>query len=123
LYWAPGERAQSAGAYEQAVKLAEQARQVNPRQADLLAQLADSYSMLGRAQEAREVATLVERLDPKDSEVMYTLASAYEQIGDRAKALAWLEKAIAAGYSRERVERSPGLADLRKDERFGRIGR
>ena len=42
-----------------------------------------------------------------------------EQLDDRDQALAWLEKAIAAGYTRERIERSPSLSELRKDRLFG----
>jgi serine/threonine protein kinase/tetratricopeptide (TPR) repeat protein len=121
LYWAPGERPKAAAAYERSVTLAEAARQVNPRQVDLLARLADAYSMLGRARQAREAATAVERLKPQESTVLFMLVGVYEQLGDRTTALAWLEKALAAGYQRERVERSPFLVELRKDERYGRL--
>jgi tetratricopeptide (TPR) repeat protein len=123
LYWAPGERHKAAAAYEQALVLAEQARKVNPRQIDLLAQLADAYSMLGRQREAREAAIAVEQLGPQEPAVLFMLVGVYEQLGDRAAALAWLEKALAAGYQRERVERSPSLAELRKDERYLRLSR
>jgi len=54
---------------------------------------------------------------------LFTVASAYEQIGERGLALEWLEKALTAGYSRESIERSPGLAELRKDERYVRLVR
>jgi tetratricopeptide (TPR) repeat protein len=121
LYWAPGERPKAAGAFQQAIALGEQARQVNPRQADLLAQLADSYAMVGRSREAREAAAALERLEPQDAAVLLTLAGAYEQLGDRDAALKWLEKALAAGYQRERIERSPSLAELRKDARYVRL--
>lgn len=118
LYWAPGERQKAAAAYERSVALAEEGRKVNPRQFDLLAQLADSYSMLGRAREARETAVTLERLGPEEAAVLFMLVGVYEQLGDRTTALAWLEKALAAGYQRERVERSPSLAELRKDPRY-----
>jgi tetratricopeptide (TPR) repeat protein len=57
-------------------------------------------------------------LRPDEASVLFTLAVAWEQLGDRDEALAWLEKAIAAGYTRERIERSPSLSELRKDRRF-----
>ena len=123
LYWAPGEREKARAAYEESARLAELARRVNPRQPELLALLADSYSILGRAREAGEAAAEVEHLAPTDSGVLFTLAGAYEQLGQRAKALTWLEKALSAGYSPDRVERSPGLAGLRKDERYVRLTR
>ena len=118
LYWAPGERDKAAAAYGKAIELAEKAREVNPRQADLLAQLADSYSMVKREREARDTVAAVERLRPDEASVLFTLAVVWEQLGDRDQALAWLEKAIAAGYTRERIERSPSLSELRKDRRF-----
>jgi tetratricopeptide (TPR) repeat protein/predicted Ser/Thr protein kinase len=121
LYWAPGERPKAAAAYERSVTLAEQARKVNPRQMDLLAQLADAYSMLGRDREAREAATAVERQGPEEGSVLFVLAGVYEQLGDRRTALAWLQKAIAAGYQRERIERSPSLSELRKDPRYATL--
>jgi tetratricopeptide (TPR) repeat protein len=122
-YWAPGERAQSTAAFEKAIQLGEQERVVNPRQPVLLAELADAYSMLGRRIEAKAAAAAVERLESQDPDALFNVASAYEQIGERAEAIRWLQKALAAGYSRESIERSPGLAELRKDERYGRITR
>ena len=119
LYWAPGERDKAAAAYAKAIELAEKAREVNPRQADLLAQLADAYSMVRREREARDAIAALERLRPDEASVIFTLAVVWEQLGDRDEALAWLEKAIAAGYARERIERSPSLSELRKDRRFG----
>ena len=121
LYWAPGERQNAAAAFERSVTLAEQARKVNPRQIDLLAQLADAYSMLGRERQAREAALSVERLGPQEAAVLFILAGVYEQLGDRTAALSWLKKAIAAGYQRERIERSPTFARLRKDENYTRM--
>jgi tetratricopeptide (TPR) repeat protein len=121
LYWAPGERQKAAAAFERSVTLAEQARTVNPRQIDLLAQLADAYSMLGREREARDAAISVERLGPQEASVLFILAGVYEQLGDRTAALSWLKKAIAAGYQPERIERSPTFARLRKDENYARM--
>ena len=123
LYWAPGERDKAKPAYEKAVQLGKEELKVNPRQAGVLAELADAYSMLGRREEARDAAAAVERLASDELDALFNVASAYEQIGDRALALRWLQKALAAGYSRESIERSPGLAELRKDERYGRITR
>jgi hypothetical protein len=50
--------------------------------------------------------------------VLATLATTYEELGDRAAALNWLGRAIDAGYSIKRVERSPWLKDLRADPRY-----
>ncbi len=49
-------------------------------------------------------------------------ASVYELIGDRAAALVWIRRALAAGYPRAQVEQDPFLAALRGDPRFPRGG-
>jgi serine/threonine-protein kinase len=123
LHWAPGQRARGRAAYQRAAALAEEARLVNPRQPDVLSHLADAYSMLGKSKEAREVASELEALPPSDNAVMFTMAGVYETIGDRERALSWLDKAIKSGYSRERIERSPFLSDLRKDVRYTQLSK
>ena len=75
--------------------------------------LADAYSMRGRRADTLDAAAAFERLGAGDAAAMFNIASAYEQIGERREAIRWLQKALAAGYSRELVEQSPGLASLR----------
>ncbi len=123
LHWAPGQRGRAAAAYEKAVALAQAERRINPRQAQLFAELADSYSMLGKRAEALDAAAAAERLNPVEAGVSYNVATAYEQVGERALALQWLAKAMTQGYSREAIDRSPGLEALRKDDRFVRLTR
>ena len=118
LHWAPGERPKAVAAFKKVVELAEAEIKVNPRQPALLAQLASAHSMLGSRAEAIAAATAVERLGAPDAETTYTVAGAYEQIGDRAAALNWLEQSIAKGYSLDLIDRSPSLAELRKDPRY-----
>ena len=100
------------------MQLAELDRKVNPRQATLLAQLADAYSMLGKRAESLDAAAAAERLGGTDADAAFALVSTYEQLGERSLALKWLERAIADGYSLEAIERSPSLAALRKDPRY-----
>ena len=121
LYWAPGERPKAETAFKKVVELAEAEIKVNPRQPALLAQLASAHSMLGARAEALAAATAVERLGAADAETAYTVAGAYEQIGERVTALRWLEQSIAKGYSRDLVDRSPSLAELRKDPRYQKL--
>ena len=118
LYWSPGERTASTAAYEKSIELAEESRRLNPRQPQVLASLADSYSILGRRAKALDAVVAVERLEARDRGVLFTVASACEQMGDRDRALRWMEQAISAGQDRAAIERSPWLEALRKDKRF-----
>lgn len=118
LYWADGERPKARPAFERVVRLANDELKVNPRQPALLAALADAYSMLGLRTEALAAAAAVERLGVPDGESAFMLSGVYEQLGDRAMALEWLKQALARGYGRDVVERSPSTAELRKDPRY-----
>lgn len=121
LYWSPGERPKAGAAYAKSIELAEASRRLNPRQVQVLASLADSYSVLRQRSKAREAIAAVERLEARDARTLFTVASALEQLGDRDEALRWMRKAVAAGYDRADIDRSPWLEALRRDKRFVEI--
>ena len=122
LYWAPGERSKAAAAFQQAIALGEQARKVNPA-------TGGSAGATGRLlRDGQRDPVKPGRRRPRSSAssrktrpCSLRLAGVYEQLGERDAALTWLEKALAAGYQRDRVERSPSLAELRKDARYVRL--
>jgi serine/threonine-protein kinase len=116
--WAPGEREHAPAAFARAAELAEQELRVNPKDPDLLIRLADCYSQLKQPERGREMLARAVALAPHDVEVTYQAAVVYEQLGDRKRALEWLDKAVQQGYSRDLIERSPTLAQLRADPRF-----
>ncbi|HET7292795.1 MAG TPA: protein kinase [Vicinamibacteria bacterium] len=117
-YWAPGERDKSQGAYRRAADLGERARAINPRDAELLAGLAEVYAHLGQAKRARELAGQALRLAPLDGRVLFRAACLFEGLGERSRSLALIRQAIENGYSVEQVARSPDLEALRADPRF-----
>jgi serine/threonine protein kinase/Flp pilus assembly protein TadD len=127
-YWVPDLRGRATQAYETAVKLGEQTRTATGRiEPSRLAELASGHAVLAllttgpEADEHRSRALkLLALIEPpsRDPGVLSTVATTYEELGDRARALDWLEQAIAAGYPLKRIERSPWLKDLRSDERY-----
>ncbi len=131
-YWAPDMRGRAKEAYERAVALGEEARSAAPKvDASFLTELASGYAVLalltpGPAaevprQRARKILEIVEQQQPRDASLLSTLATTYEELGDRQKALDTLGQAIQAGYSIKKIERSPWLKELRKDERYARL--
>jgi serine/threonine protein kinase/Flp pilus assembly protein TadD len=118
LYWAPGMREQARAAYEQAVELAEQERQVNPRDGNLHARIATSLAMLGRGREAKAAIAEALAAAPQDAHVMFAAALVHEQLGDRDGALRWVSSAMAAGYPARELAATPLLSRLRDDPRF-----
>ena len=84
-YWAPGERARASDAFTRAARLAEQQLGVDPKDAGVLADLADCHAYLG---ERKRSATELQRalaLAPTDVEVLATAAAVYEQPGESCR--------------------------------------
>ena len=123
LYWAPGERAKAADAYRRAAVLAEEERRLDPRNARLLAHLADCYGMLGEAGSARGLAAEAVGLAPEDRRVASLVAGVYEHLGDRDAALRWLAVALRHGHPPGDIDSDPTFEALRKDPRWERLAR
>ncbi len=119
-YWAPGLRARAVEAYATAAELGEKDHAVDPRNQNVLAELADTYAVLGRPERARQLIGLLESQRPQDAQVLFTLAGTYEHLGERTLALDRLARAVEAGQPLENVERSPWLEELRKDAGYTR---
>jgi serine/threonine protein kinase/tetratricopeptide (TPR) repeat protein len=127
-YFAPGLRDRARVAYETAIKLGEEARDVTPKDAGVLAALADAHAVLALLSDAAGAAThaafarsllaAIERLKPSGADVLFTIASTHEELGDRPQALEWLAKAASAGYPMNSVRRSPWLKALRDDPAY-----
>jgi serine/threonine-protein kinase len=105
-------------AFQRTAELAEEQRRVNPRDPDLLIRLADAYSYLNQPLHARELLQQGLALAPDDVPNMFQASEIYEQLGDRKLALQWIAKAINGGFSRDLMEKSPTLAQLRLDPRY-----
>jgi serine/threonine protein kinase/tetratricopeptide (TPR) repeat protein len=117
-YQASGEPEKARTAFQQTASLAEEQRRVNPRDPVLLIRLADAYSNLNQPLRARELLRQGLALAPDDVSNMFQASEVYEQLGDRKLALQWIARAVKGGYSRDLVEKSPALAQLRLDTRF-----
>jgi tetratricopeptide (TPR) repeat protein len=120
-YESPGTREEARAPLERAVSLGEQQLKVNPRDAGLLADLADAHAMLGHTRQARALAVRALALAPDDVEILYTRAEIDEMLGDREAALQKVGRALAMGYPRWEIERSPSLKALRQDPRFAEV--
>jgi len=105
-------------AFDQTAKLAVEELRVNPRDTTVMIRLADAYSMLDLPQRAREVLQGALTLAPEYVDNMFQASVIYEQIGDRKRALEWIKKAINGGFSRDLIEKTPSLAQLRLDPKF-----
>lgn len=105
-------------AFQRTAELAEVQLRTNPRDPSVLITLADAYSMLNQTPRARELLVKALALAPNDVADMFQASVVYEQLGDRKRALEYIAKAIKGGYSRDLIEKSPSLTQLRLDPRF-----
>jgi Flp pilus assembly protein TadD len=72
------------------------ARQLSPRDAEVLRLLAAAHEALGRAADAREDHLEIVRLDPDDAPSLGALGRAAAQAGDVERAREWLARAVRA---------------------------
>jgi tetratricopeptide (TPR) repeat protein len=119
-HWA-GNEAKAREVYQRALEKGEARLKVNPRDADLLADLAVYQAMLGDRGQALSLMEKARMLNPKDASIMYRAGLNYEHWGERDLALQWVGKALKNGYSISTVKRSPELKNLRGDPRFGQL--
>jgi serine/threonine-protein kinase len=117
-YWAPGEREKAKKAYQHAIELAEQVLTVNPKDADVLSQLAGYYAMVGERTRSQSLIKKALSFASGNSQVMYVVGAAYEQMGNREEALHWIGEAVRNGYSLAEIEHEPELRELMADKRF-----
>jgi len=117
----PGKRSNAQAAYRRAIELAEEQRLLEPRNSELLALLADFYSMLGNADTSLKVLNDALVLPGLSSSTMARAGEVYEQLGMRDKAIEWIEKAVRAGLPLTTIEREPSLSTLRQDPRYEKL--
>ena len=106
-------------AYTKAAELARTRLMVNPRDAGITMSLAEYEAALGHEAGARALMEKALALAPEDAALMFQAGVLYEyHFRDRLRAVEWLGRSLAAGYQWKEVERSPALAELRKDARI-----
>ncbi len=120
-YWAPGLQPKAAPAYEKASSLALEALAINPRDVNVLGYLAEYQAMLGRRKEATQYLERCLRLEPQDPNLFFNAAIIYNKFGETETALAWLQKAVAAGLPRSFLSDSPNFDNLHGNLRFKQL--
>jgi serine/threonine protein kinase/tetratricopeptide (TPR) repeat protein len=119
--WAPGEHEKARGAYLEGITRAKVALQVNPRDHYVLSDLAAYHAMLGDRQAALDALGQALKLVPSDPETMASAGHVYNKLGDADRALLWLGRALAAGYSAATVRDSPYFDNLHSNPRFAAL--
>ena len=118
LYWSPDRRVQASAKYKQAATIGSARLQINPRDTDTLAYLANYSAMLEDRQAAFGYLQKALELAPSRGEVLFRAAIVYNHFGQTDQALAYLTKAVEVGYSRTIIRDTPDFQGLQQNAQF-----
>jgi eukaryotic-like serine/threonine-protein kinase len=122
-YWAPGKRQQASNAYGEAIRLANEKLQVNPRDGRALAYRATYLALLDKKEDALASLQKAVSDSPKDPDVLFRAALVYNHLGDMDHMLEFLKRAFALGASPDWVRDTPDFDHVRTDPRFQAVVR
>ena len=117
-YWNPEGREEAPANFRRAAELAEARLEADSLDEVVLSDLASYYEKLDQDARARSLLERAAALDPRDVDVIIHIAETYEGLGERDIALDWVARALEKGANPSRVNRYPGLSQLRVDSRY-----
>jgi non-specific serine/threonine protein kinase len=120
-YWNPEGREESLENFRRAAEMAGGELKADSLDAVILSDLASYYEKLGDDDRAHEFLDTAVGLDPEDIDVIIHIAETYEMLGVRGTALDWVTRAFKHGALPSRIERYPGLIQLRADSRYQKL--
>ena len=115
------QRDKAAKAYDQAIALAYKALEVNPKNANALADLAIAYAKKGDALNAAKFIRQARQIQPGNNGYMYREATIHTLAGEFREAAASLGDALRSGYSLEEAKADPELKPLRDRPEFDQL--
>ncbi len=121
LYWSRQRRSEASEKYHKAISIAVSKLQVNPRDATILAYLADYSAMVDDRRAAFDYLQRALELEPTNGEVLFRAAIVYNRFNQTEQALTYLKKAADVGYSPAIIRDSPDFEALQQDPQFKAI--
>jgi serine/threonine protein kinase/tetratricopeptide (TPR) repeat protein len=129
-YWAnladayrmmPGEADLATAAYRQAITLAKEQLNINPKDGEALSRLALFYARTGATAQAQHDLSAGLNINPNTWNTLEVACLVHLAAGDRQEALKWLAQAVRAGYPRVMLVADPELSELRPDPEFAKL--
>jgi serine/threonine-protein kinase len=116
-----GHRSEADIEYTKSNHLAMQKLDINPKDASVLAVVADNHSMLGNRAKAFSYLDRALKLSPRDPEILFTAAQVYNEAGDQERAVMFIQQALSAGCSPTEIRDAPALDNLRSNVKLQRL--
>jgi len=113
-----GAQEDAKAAFSKAADLARQELSVNPRDADVLGDLAAYYAMLGERQQALAYLDRSLQYERSNKDLIFNAADVYNQLGETGLALEWLAKAVHAGYPVDKFKDMPAFSNLASNTQY-----
>lgn len=101
--------------YRKALEMAAEAKEVNPRDAELLVAIAGYQTALGHFDDARKNLDNALRIAPDNFFVTGTAGKVFELLRERNRALSLITDALEKGYAWSEIEGDPYLSKFRND--------
>lgn len=108
-------------AYDRAIALNFKELEVNPRDANILDQLALYYAKKGSPTQALDFIRRARLIKPSDINILYDEAVVYVLTGRPADGLKTLREALHKGYSVQEAKSDPELATLQNAPEFAKL--
>jgi tetratricopeptide (TPR) repeat protein len=107
-----GRKSEALQAYRKAVELATEQLKVNPRDPDVLSNLANYHSVLGDRDLAMLYLKQALQYGDIDKDIFIDAASVYNHLGEPGLAIQWLAKAVHEGYPSSKIRGNPEFRNL-----------
>ena len=120
-YHLQGKKSSANKALQKAVLLALEELKVNPSDGLVLSDLADYESVLGNRSESLRYLQQALQYGRNDKVILFSAATTYYQLGEVGLCLEWLNRAIQAGYSLDKIKQSPTFESLHSDSRYQQL--
>ena len=117
-YYSNRERQRATDEFQKAIQLAEKDLAINPRDPQVLKDLADYHAMINDRVDALRYLDRALKESRFEKRELYAAALVYNHLGESGPSLEWLGKALRAGYSTNTAIQQPDLDNLHGDRRF-----
>lgn len=114
----PGHGAEAEIAYQRAIEHCESILEVNPKNVDVIKNVALFYAETEVNDKALAYIEQALELAPEDPDVHFYAAMTHLTLGEHEKAFLELEQAVELGYSAKLIEAEPTLDPLKHTDRF-----
>jgi serine/threonine-protein kinase len=114
----PGQETKARQALSKAIELANTSLAVDPRDTQVIVDLANYHATLGDSDQAQGYLRRIEADGKKQADLARQIALVFAELGDRARTLAWVANALELGCPVGEVEADPSLQKFNKDPRF-----